>query len=195
VRGREQGESFAQILDSSGAVVDATPGVGTQRLLAGRQLPDEAGETVIIDREAILGEDGATLEEQRSRDLIHQRWPGPSLRCACCCDWQAGESLATRHAHGPLIPTRDSRPDHRADRSWSARLARVGGRQIERLGQLGSRGALQDAATARDRHRRLLGVDAQLLLQDLLDRVGLFAASAASSASGWPSGSGRWRNT
>lgn len=53
----EQAESFAQILDRSGAVVDATPGVGTQGLLESGQLPDEVGETVIVDREAIPGED------------------------------------------------------------------------------------------------------------------------------------------
>ncbi|MCP9491079.1 MAG: ATP-binding protein [Solirubrobacteraceae bacterium MAG38_C4-C5] len=55
----EQGESFAQILDRSGAVVDATPGVRGRALLAGGQVPDEVGETVIVDREAIAGEDEA----------------------------------------------------------------------------------------------------------------------------------------
>jgi hypothetical protein len=53
----EQGESFAQIIEPSGDVVDATPAVRGRALLKGEQLPDEVGETVIVDREAIPGED------------------------------------------------------------------------------------------------------------------------------------------
>jgi hypothetical protein len=53
----EQGESFAQIIEPSGDVVDATPAVRGRALLKGEQLPDEVGEAVIVDREAIPGED------------------------------------------------------------------------------------------------------------------------------------------
>ena len=71
----EQGESFAQIIEPSGDVVDATPAVRGRALLKGEQLPDEVGEAVIVDREAIPGEDDpvrvlATPVRAQDRRLI-----------------------------------------------------------------------------------------------------------------------------
>jgi hypothetical protein len=86
----EQGESFAQILDPSGGVVDATPAVRGRALLEGEQLPDEVGETVIVDREAIPGEDDPVrvlatpvrAQDRRSSSSSALRWRIARRRCA-----------------------------------------------------------------------------------------------------------------
>jgi signal transduction histidine kinase len=55
----DRGETFAEILDSSGRVVDSTPGVHGEPLLRGLDLQRALRGSVFLDRQAVGGEDGA----------------------------------------------------------------------------------------------------------------------------------------
>jgi heavy metal sensor kinase len=58
----EQGESFAQVLDSQGKVVDATPALGRSPLLTSGELTRAANGPVLFDRAHVLSlDDGARL--------------------------------------------------------------------------------------------------------------------------------------
>ena len=58
----QQGETFAQVLDASGAVIDATPPLGDRRLLTSGELQRAAQGTVLVNDRAVSGfEDSARL--------------------------------------------------------------------------------------------------------------------------------------
>jgi signal transduction histidine kinase len=58
----EQGESFAQVLDRRGRVIDTTPQLGRQPLLGAAEVKRAATETFFIERRPVAGDDeGARL--------------------------------------------------------------------------------------------------------------------------------------
>ena len=57
----EQGESFAQVLDRSGRVLDTTPQLGARPLLTAAEIERAAMQTFFVDRASVAGDDGARL--------------------------------------------------------------------------------------------------------------------------------------
>jgi signal transduction histidine kinase len=57
----EQGQTFAQVLDPSGAVVDSTPPFGNRSLLTHEQLTEASHETTVLDRRVPGVEEAARL--------------------------------------------------------------------------------------------------------------------------------------
>ena len=71
----EQGESFAQVLDRSGRVIDTTPQLGPQPLLGAAEVERAAAETFFLDRGPVPGSDDgvrllATPVKAHGQDLL-----------------------------------------------------------------------------------------------------------------------------
>ena len=97
------GESFAQVVDSTGTVVDATPAIGERPLLSRAELPPPGGGAVVVERARLAGGDDpvrllATPIEARGRPRVAV--VGASLEPQA----EAREALVTQLLlGGPLV--------------------------------------------------------------------------------------------